>query len=276
MSYATLMVHLELGKSNVDLLKITADLADRFQASVIGIAACQPIQYVYGDGFISGEVLDQNLAEIQKEADAAEAEFRTVLGGRVTDVEWRFAITRASIADYIGEEVRSADLLITKPDRGSSLLDRTRNVDMGDLIIRAGRPVLLVPAGATRLSPERVLIAWKDSREARRAALDALPLLEMASHVTLVEIASEDDTAQAGKRLDDVADWFKRHGIAAVPLVVRATGDDASAIEAVAQEQSADVIVAGAYGHSRLREWVMGGVTADILLAANRCALLSH
>jgi len=58
--------------------------------------------------------------------------------------------------------------------------------------------------------------------------------------------------------------------------VVRATGDDASAIEAVAQEQSADVIVAGAYGHSRLREWVMGGVTADLLLAANRCALLSH
>lgn len=276
MSYATLMVHLELGKSNADLLTITGDLAERFQASVIGIAACQPIQYVYGDGFISGAVLDQNRAEIQQEAAAAETEFRAVLGDRVTDLDWRFAITSGSIADYIGEEVRSADLLISKPDRGGSLLDRTRNVDMGDLIIRAGRPVLVLPAGATRLTPDRVMIAWKDSREARRATLDALPLLEMASHVTLVEIASEDDTAQAGKRLDDVADWLKRHGIAAVPLVIRATGDDSSAIDAVAQEQSASVIVAGAYGHSRLREWVLGGVTADLLLAANRCALLSH
>lgn len=276
MSYATLMVHVELGKSNADLLKITSDLAERFQASVIGIAACQPIQYVYGDGFISGEVLDQNLSEIQTEADAAETEFRAVLGPRVTDLDWRFAITRGSIAEYIGQEVRSADLLITKPDRGGSLLDRTRNVDIGDLVIRAGRPVLLIPAGATRLTPDRVMIAWKDGREARRATLDALPLLEMASHVTLVEITPEDDVAAAVKRLDDVAGWLKRHGIAAEPLVVHATGNDAAAIEATAREQSAGVIVAGAYGHNRLREWVLGGVTADLLMAANRCALLSH
>src|SRR3546814_2269849 len=76
----------------------------------------------------------------------------------------------------------------------------------------------------------------------------------MASRVTLVEIAAEDEMAGAGKRLDDVSSWLKRHGIAAEPFVVRATGDDASAIEAVAREQSADVIVAGAYGHSRSEE----------------------
>ncbi len=276
MTYATLMVHLELGKSNVDLLTITGDLAERFQAAVIGIAACQPIQHVYGDGFISGEIMGRNHAEIQREADAAEVEFRAVLGDRVTDIDWRFAITRASIAAFIDEEARSADLLITKPDRGGSLLDRTRNVDIGDLVIRAGRPVLLIPAGATRLKPDRVMIAWKDSREARRATLDALPLLEMASHVTLVEITSQDDSDAAGKRLDDVAGWLKRHGIAAVPLVVQGRDEDASVIEAVAQEKSADVIVAGAYGHSRLREWAMGGVTADLLLGSSRCALLSH
>src|SRR3546814_4743827 len=109
MTYATLMVHLELGKPNADLLQITANLAQRFQASVIGIAACQPIQYVYGDGFISGQVMEQNRDEIQREADAAETEFRAVLGGRVSGLDWRFAITGASIADYIGEEARSAD-----------------------------------------------------------------------------------------------------------------------------------------------------------------------
>src|SRR3546814_9955636 len=182
--------------------------------------------------------MEQNRDEIQREADAAETEFRAVLGGRVSGLDWRFAITGASIADYIGEEARSADLLITKPDRGGSMLDRTRNVDMGDLIIRAGRPVLLVPAGATRLTPDRVMIAWKDSREARRATIDALPFLEMASRVTLVEIAAEDEMAGAGKRLDDVSSWLKRHGIAAEPFVVRATGENASAIDAVSREQS--------------------------------------
>src|SRR3546814_3866006 len=115
------MVHLERGKPNAYLLQITANLAQRFQASVIGIAACQPIQYVYGDGFISGQVMEQNRDEIQREADAAETEFRAVLGGRVSSLDWRFAITGASIADYIGEEARSADLLITKPDRGGSM-----------------------------------------------------------------------------------------------------------------------------------------------------------
>jgi nucleotide-binding universal stress UspA family protein len=276
MTYATLMVHVELGRSNADLLNITADLAQRFQASVIGIAACQPIQYVYGDDFISGQVAEQNLAEIQQEAHAAETEFRTVLGGRVADLEWRCAITRASLADYIAEEARSADLLITAPDRGSSLLDNTGHVDLGDLIMRAGRPVLLVPTASTKLQPEHVLLAWKDSREARRAAFDALPLLEMASHVTVVEIAPEEELGEVTKRLDDVVGWLKRHGIPAEPLGLRSAGSDATALTTIARERGVGVIVAGAYGHSRLREWVLGGVTADLLLSEKSCSLLSH
>lgn len=276
MTYATLMVHVELGRSNSDLLNIAGDLAARFRASLIGIAACQPIQDYYGDGFISGQILEENRAEIGKEADAAEAEFRALLAGRVDDLDWRFALTRGSIADYIAQETCNADLLITAPDRTGSLLDGTRHVSMGDLIMRAGRPVLVVPTGTTTLRPERVLLAWKDCREARRAAHDAIPLLDMASEVTVVEVASEAAMAEAGKRLDDVVGWLKRHGIAAEPLVVRSTGDDANAIARVAQERSIGIIVAGAYGHSRLREWVLGGVTADLLLGANRCSLLSH
>lgn len=276
MTYATLMVHVELGRSNADLLTITADLAERFQAGVIGIAACQPIQYIYGDGFISGEVLEENRTEIEKEAVAAQAEFNALLGGRIADLSWRCAITRGSIADYIADETRNADLLITAPDQTGSLLDNTRHVSMGDLIMRAGRPVLLVPTGAKSLRPEHVLLAWKDSREARRAALDALPLLEMASAVTVLEVAPEADLAEAGKRLDDVVAWLKRHGIPAEPVVERSTGNDAGTIAKVAHERGVGIIVAGAYGHSRLREWVLGGVTADLLLGTNRCSLLSH
>jgi nucleotide-binding universal stress UspA family protein len=275
-SYATLMVHVELGKSNAGILNIAAGLSARFQASVIGIAACQPAQFAYGDGYISGEFVEQDRAEIEREAKEAEAEFRALLESRVTDLDWRCAITLAPLADYFAREARSADILITAADRGGSLLNNSRHVNMGDLVMRAGRPVLLLPPDAVKLQPERVLVAWKDSRETRRAALDALPLLELASHVTVVEIASEQDMIEAARRLDDVVGWLTRHGIVAEPLVAPSTGNDALSLATIAREQAADVIVAGAYGHSRLREWVLGGVTSDLLLGTNRCSLLSH
>ena len=82
MSYATLMVHMELGRPNTGLLKITAELAERFQAGVVGIAARQPIQMVYGDGYVSGDLYQQDLDEITKELKAAQAEFRAALQGR--------------------------------------------------------------------------------------------------------------------------------------------------------------------------------------------------
>jgi nucleotide-binding universal stress UspA family protein len=91
-----------------------------------------------------------------------------------------------------------------------------------------------------------------------------------------LEIATEDDRAEARVRLDDVVGWLRRHGIAADAIVARSTGNDTETLTAVAKEQGADVIVAGAYGHSRLREWVLGGVTRDLLLRANSCSLVSH
>ena len=76
MTYATLMVHLELGHPNAGLLKIVGDLAERFHAGVIGIVACQPMQIFYGDGYIPGEVVEQDRDELATEIRAAEQEFR--------------------------------------------------------------------------------------------------------------------------------------------------------------------------------------------------------
>jgi nucleotide-binding universal stress UspA family protein len=87
---------------------------------------------------------------------------------------------------------------------------------------------------------------------------------------------AQEDEAAAGRRLTDVAAWLKRHGILAETLVAPSTGDDVAALAAVARAQHADVVVAGAYGHGRLREWAFGGVTADLLLDPVRCTMLSH
>ena len=275
MTYGTLMVHLELGRSNASLLQIAGDLAERFHASVIGIAACQPMQIVYGDGFISGDIYEQDRQELDKEMKAAEAEFRSALQTRAVTLEWRSTVMFTLLSDYLAREARSADLVITGIASGD-LFDSSRSVNTGDLVMRAGRPVLVVPAAAGKVKLDRIVVGWKDTREARRAVSDALPLLKGASHVAVVEIAVEEELAAARTQIEDVAGWLNRHGIKAECLTSPSTGDDATALYAMAQDQGADVIVAGAYGHSRLREWALGGVTRDLLLRANWCSLLSH
>jgi nucleotide-binding universal stress UspA family protein len=275
MSYATLMVHLELGRSNAGLLQIAVDLAERFQAKVIGIAARQPLQMVYGDGYVSGDLFERDREEICKEMKDAEAEFRIALQPRVPVIEWRSTQTFANLADYLCDEARCADLIVTGVASGD-MFDSSRAVDTGALVMEAGKPVLLVPKTATSLKLERVLVAWKDSRETRRAVADAVPLMKRATQVSVVEIATAENLPSAQQHVADVVAWLKCHAIKAEGRARVSTGDDAAGLYAVAQDQGADVVVAGAYGHSRLREWVLGGVTRDLLLSADRCSFISH
>jgi nucleotide-binding universal stress UspA family protein len=276
MTVATLMVHLELGHPNTALLKMTAALAERLQAGVIGIALCQPMRIIYNDGYIPPDIFEQDRKQIDNEISAAEAEFRAVLAGRVAAVEWHSAVTSMPLSAYLADESCRADLVITGVDRATSMFDMSRHLDIGDFVMEAGRPCLIVPAETDALSLDHVVIGWKDSRETRRAIGDALPLLKAAGRVTVVAIAAKDDLDATKARLGDVAGWLKRHGIDATPVASASTGDDATQLDAAAREQGATLLVAGAYGHSRVREWALGGVTRDLLLRAGRCALVSH
>lgn len=275
MTYTTLMVHLELGQTNAGLLHIAGDLAERFHANVIGIAACQSMPIAYGDTYVSGDILEQLRKESEKEIKKAEAEFRSALQTRAETLEWRSTVTLGSLVNYVAHEARSADLIITKAIP-REFLDNSRRLNIGEFVLHAGRPVLIVPGAADQLKLERVVVAWKDIREARRAVLDALPLLKKADHVVVVEITAEEKLSGARMHLEDVVGWLKRHGIVAEALASSSIGDDATRLKAIVQEQGADLIVAGAYGHSRLRELVLGGMTGDLLLCADRCSLVSH
>jgi nucleotide-binding universal stress UspA family protein len=275
MSYATLLVHMELDRPNTGLLKVTAELAERFHAGVVGIAARQPLQMVFGDGYVSGDVYQQDRVEIVKELKAAEAEFRAALQGRVKFLEWRSAQTYAYLADYFAGEARCADIVLTGVATGD-FLDASHAVNTGELIMQTGRPVSIVPTTASTLKLDHVLVGWKDTRETRRAVSDALPLLKQAAQVSVVEIAVEEEQAAAAEHVRDVAAWLQRHGVRAEGSVLLSTGDDATALYAFGQDAGTNVVVAGAYGHSRIREWVLGGVTRDLLLSANRCSLVSH
>jgi nucleotide-binding universal stress UspA family protein len=277
MAYPTLMVRLQLGQSNAAPLKAAAALAMRVKADVIGIAVCQPMPVAYASGYWLGGEVEDCRVELEAETKAAEAEFRAALQHCGGDLSWRSMITVGPLADYVAQEMRSADLLITGVAPPIAVLDTSRQVSIGEIVMQSGRPTLVVPdgeAGGTRLA--RAVIGWKDTRETRRAVADAVPLLRRAEQVSVVEIAAAADLEAARARVSDVGRWLARHGIRAVSLVELSTGQDEAALEDIAEREKADLIVAGAYGHSRLREWALGGMTRRLILHPTRCSFLSH
>ena len=274
MGYGTLLVHLDLGRGNEGMLAVAADLAGRFGAAVVGIGACQPMR-IEGDGYVSGAVIEQDRSEIEREMYAAEGEFRGAFGLHSEGSSWRSMVTTRPLSDYLAGEARCADLVVVSAAAGVHP-DPSRRVDLGALVMQAGRPVLVVPEGVRVALLQHVVIGWNDSREIRRAVRDAMPVLRQASTVTVVAIADADRLSEASVQLTDVAAWLARHGVTATVVTLSSDGADATSLDRFARDRGADVIVAGAYGHSRLREWALGGVTRDLLLHGERCSLLSH
>ena len=148
--------------------------------------------------------------------------------------------------------------------------------EVGDLLMRLGRPVLAVPDGVSGLELNEALVCWKDSREARRAVADALPILKVCRRVDLLELVDSAALDHARARLADLSAWLALHGVEANSSLEIAHGPEAKQLAAIARDLRADLIVAGAFGHSRLREWAFGGVTRDLVLRADRCLLASH
>jgi nucleotide-binding universal stress UspA family protein len=133
------------------------------------------------------------------------------------------------------------------------------------------------PPEGGRLLAEKVVVAWKDSREARRARSDALPFLVKAQQVVIAALTGSDGQEAATFEVEEVARGLSRHGVNAVGRVETAPDSGvASALDDIASAVGADLIVCGGYGHSRLNEWVFGGVTRDLLRAPRRFVLLSH
>jgi nucleotide-binding universal stress UspA family protein len=273
MTYSTLMVYLELEHPNDARLRIAGDLSEQFDAKLIGIAACDPKLVLYASDGFAGDLVERQRSEIKKRMGEAEERFRSAVKDRARDIEWRSAITPPT--DYVAREARAADLVITGTNRDGIFLDPFCQLDPSDLVMKAGRPIFVVPPEAEYLTLNNVLVAWKDTREARRAVTDALPLLHKAKDVSVVEVVEGDANRTAAQdRVNDVAAWLGRHSIPAVGIVMHAV-DEAGQIDKI-WKHGADLVVAGAYGHTRFREWVLGGVTRNLLTRSRHCAFVTH
>ncbi len=271
MTYATLMVHCDLDPGTDNRLKIAANLAERFNAVVIGIAALPesaPLYFDFAQGSAAARVQEEVRASIESRLQMTEERFRKAMEGRARQAEWRAAIGEPLA--FVTRECRAADLLIAGKDPEFVTLDP------GDLVMAAGRPVLLTPGEIHLLSGSCVLIAWRDTREARCAVMDALPLLRLCQKAVVAEIDESKDLQAANRRLAGVVSWLEWHGINAASRSEPLRESAAAQLEAIAAAEAADLVVAGAYGHGRLRERVLGGATKQFLHLTARCHLLSH
>src|SRR5262249_19227534 len=254
---ASLLVQLDLEPSNDARLRVAGDFARRFHSHLIGIAAGGPNPPAYWGGKFAAGLIAQPRPPIQQPLDRAGQSLRPGLGG-IGHLEWRQALDKPNT--YVAAQARAADLVITGHGSYGHMLDPFRVLDPSLLVIQAGRPVLVVPAEVESCQARKVVIGWKNTREARRAIPDALPLLQTAECGVGGEIVEHDARAAEDGRLDAVIRWPARHRVTAVPRVLRTGVDAAESLQQMAHDEFADLIVTGAYGHSRLGEWIWGGV----------------
>ena len=276
MTYETVMVNMRLGHANSDLLRLTSTIVRDFNAGVIGLAACQLAPMINSDGYSPGPYIAEESKAIGAELDAAEAEFKHFFASRGKDTRWLSATLVEPVADFVSRVCHSADLVITT---GLSFdrLKSVRSNNPAGIVMQAGRPVLIVPSETSTNRFDRVVIAWKNTREARRAVADAVPLMKKATLIHVVEIAPEDQRVIKTQQLSEVCSWLETHDIVGRPMFVpRGKGDDGYQLNKVVQKLDTDLVVAGAYGHNRFREWALGGVTEDLTLQAEYCTLLAH
>ncbi|MGH3426609.1 MAG: universal stress protein, partial [Mycobacteriales bacterium] len=207
-------------------------------------------------------------AKIAHDLPAAEEHFRALAGpGRpLAWATWRDYPFRA-----LATLARGADLIVAS--RQSRTEGNAYAANPADLVLRAGAPVLLAADGEAEFRGDHVIVAWKDTRESRRALTDGLPFLRRAKSVNVIVVSddSPDD------KPDDISRRLAGHGVdASVDVIPRGGRPVSAVLQAAAERCSADLIVAGAYGRTRVSEWALGGVTKDLIATSPAFLLLSH
>jgi nucleotide-binding universal stress UspA family protein len=233
-----------------------------------------PLPQVYAEIPIPESVEKMQRLDLEDAARRAGAVFAERARGAAVPTEWR--VTEGDVVRVAREHARYADLTIVPQGVDLGAAGGDLAALPADLALSVGRPVLVIPRyGSFARVGGRVLVAWNASREATRAVADALPLLQRAAEVTVLSIDPEGDV----ERLPggDIARHLARHGVVVQAATV--SGADIAVGELLlsyAADHDIDLIVMGAYGHTRLREMVLGGATRSLLRHMTVPVLLSH
>ena len=273
MTITSVMVYVDPQQQAEGQIRAARNVANRFGASTIGVSAFAVESPFVAEGVVIQETTADDVKRMKAELTAKEAWFRDVVGLERSKVEWRWGEEYPTV--FLANEARSADLVVIK--RKQPKADQFNFIEPAEALLRMGRPTLSVPEHVTELHADRIVIGWKDTREARIAVHDALPFLTRASQVTIVEICISEEQDRARRRVRDVAKYLQGHGAKCESEVrVHMAEADAGHLIRYAKGQGADLIVTGGYGHSRLGEWMFGGMTRGLLEDAPCCLMMSH
>jgi nucleotide-binding universal stress UspA family protein len=273
MAVATVMVYVDPSQQAEGQVRVARSIANTFDASIVGVSAFAVEPDLVAEGVIIQEATPEDLKRRKTALAEKEQWFREVVALPKEKVEWRWNMEYPAM--FLANEARSADLVVIKRKQGK--INPYHVIDPAEAVLRMGRPTILVPEQVHELHADRIVVGWKDTREARLAVHDALPLLSRASEVTIIEICIPDQQDLAHRRVRDVAEYLEAHGVKCQTHVrVHMAESDAHQLVRLAKEQGADLIVTGAYGHSRLGEWIFGGMTRSLLEQAPCCLMMSH
>jgi nucleotide-binding universal stress UspA family protein len=278
MTYKTIVVHAGADARRRERLQLAASLAAGFESHLVGLFALDELLVPFALSGNAGAVIEAESRWRGEIAAEARRDFEAAASrAGVQTIEWRRSERSALVATRLS--ARYADLVVVgQPDPDRAAEERLPGYFVEELVLTAGRPVLVMPyAGRFARVGARVLVAWNASREAARALADALPFLRRAASVEVVAFEPQRSGADHGAEPGaDIALYLARHGVKVTAARQQAGIDIGAQILSRAADTDADLIVMGAYGHSRARELVLGGATRSLLEAMTVPVLMAH
>lgn len=275
MPIKTILLHMANDDAHAGRMAVAAALAKRFSAHIHALYIATPVSMPAGatGRAASYGFMAEATAIAHENAERIEQEVRQALNG----LSYDWTVEEGDHVDLLAERASYADLVVVAQSAAVRAGERVSLHNIPDrLPLETATPVLVLPPSqpATAAIGRHVLVAWKNSRESARAVRAAMPFLKAAESVTVLTVEPP------GQRSDEAAalgDWLHRHGIAARPQAVIASGGEVGdMILSCCADQGADLLVMGSYGHSRLRELVLGGATRTVLEGLSVPALMTH
>lgn len=279
MTYQTILLHLDEPDRVSGMLEAGCALARKFESHLTGLAVYVPVVLPAGATASYGpEIIAAHREEWERDAAVMEEKFRQACANQSFTSEWRIVDGGYQpMAATVAQQCGTTDIVVVS--QGAEMAAFGRDDLPERVVLEGGRPVLVVPrAGHYTTIAERVLVAWNGKRESTRAIFDALPLLKAASDVKVLAVES----GRSGEAIDfpgaEIAAALARHGVKVEAARTVLEGGAAVSDELLNRlsDEGRDLLVMGCYGHSRMHEFVFGGVTRDILANMTAPVLLSH
>jgi nucleotide-binding universal stress UspA family protein len=281
MSYRTIVVQIDTSSGCKERTRIAVELAARYQSHLTGAAATGISRYIFpggwtGDGMGYTEFLAAQMDVLRQNAKTAAAAFEDAV--RLQQLSSTEALV---IDDEAGAALslrgRYSDLVVLGQTNPEQLAIATPPDLPQYVTMHCGQPVLLIPvASSVASSGRRPLVAWDGSIHAMRAVRGALPFLKSAEQVEVAVFGGEKSDLHGDQPGDDIALFLSRHGVRVDVIRSASPIGDGEPLLSLAQDKGADMLVMGCYGHTRMRELVMGGVTRTVLRKASVPVLMAH